>query len=723
MPKKYDVLAAAACGAFAMLALAGCGRNADKATATSAPAGRSPGVVTSERLLAADSEPGEWLSHGRTPGEQRFSPLGEITTENVSGLKLAWYRDLDTARGQEATPLFIDGVLYTSTAWSKVKAYDAKTGEELWSFDPEVPGETAVNACCDVVNRGVAAYGGRIFVGALDGRLIALDAKTGAVVWSKVTVDQAKAYTITGAPRIVKGKIVIGNGGAEFGVRGYVAAYDPENGDEVWRFYTVPGDPAKGFENAAMAMAAKTWTGEWWKLGGGGTVWDSMAYDPDTDLLYIGVGNGSPWNQSYRSPNGGDNLFLSSIVALDPDTGEHVWHFQETPGESWDYTATQHIIIADLSINGAKRKVLLHAPKNGFFYVIDAKTGGFISAKNFVPVTWAKGVDPETGRPIENPDARFGETGKPALLTPGPGGAHSWQPMSYSPETGLVYIPAQVAGFPYFPASGWKPSAIGFNTGTDFAAAAMPADTAAREAILSTVSGKLIAWDPVKQSEVWSVDHPGTGNGGVLSTAGGLVFQGTKGGEFSAYDAKTGEKKWSFDAQTGIIAPPMSFAMDGRQHIALMVGSGGVEALAPGAVGRKGGGLPNRSRLLVFALDGAAALPAPIHAVEGRLSPPPLAAAADVVKAGGEHYGRYCTVCHGDAAVSAGLVPDLRHSALLDDPSLFQEVVMGGALSANGMVSFKEVLSPDDAEAILAYLIARAHEDAALEKASGRHAQ
>jgi alcohol dehydrogenase (cytochrome c)/quinohemoprotein ethanol dehydrogenase len=719
LPKNIGLLAAVACGASAALALMGCARN----TANPAPTESIPGLVTTERLLAADVEPGEWLSHGRTPGEQRFSPLGEITTENVSGLKLAWYRDLDTARGQEATPLVIDGVLHTSTAWSKVKAYDAKTGEELWSFDPEVPGETAVNACCDVVNRGVAAYGGKIFVGTLDGRLIALDAKTGAVVWSKVTVDQTKAYTITGAPRIVKGKVVIGNGGAEFGVRGYVAAYDPENGEEVWRFYTVPGDPSKGFENAAMEMAAKTWTGEWWKLGGGGTVWDSMAYDPDTDLLYIGVGNGSPWNQAYRSPDGGDNLFLSSIVALDPDTGEYVWHFQETPGESWDYTATQHIIVADLNLAGAERKVLLHAPKNGFFYVIDAKTGAFISARNFVPVTWAKGVDPNTGRPIENPDARFGKTGKPAVLAPGPGGAHSWQPMSFSPETGLVYIPAQVAGFPYFPASGWKPSTIGFNTGTDFAAAALPADAPVRESILSTVSGKLIAWDPVKQSEIWSVNHPGTGNGGVLSTAGGLVFQGTKGGEFSAYDAKTGEKKWSFDAQTGVIAPPMSFAIEGRQHIALMVGSGGVEALAPGAIGRKGGGLPNRSRLLVFSLDGAAALPEPIHAAERQLSPPPLAAAADVVKTGGEHYGRYCGVCHGDAAISAGLVPDLRRSALLEDTSLFQEVVIGGALAANGMVSFKEALSPSDAEAIRAYLIARAHEDAALEKSAGRHAQ
>ena len=331
----------------------------------------------------------------------------KIDASNVKQLGLAWFVDLDTHRGQEATPLIIDGVLYSTSAWSKVQAIDAASGKLLWQYDPKVPGETGVKACCDTVNRGVAAYEGKMFLGTLDGRLVALDAATGNEVWSVVTVDQTKAYTITGAPRVIKGKVIIGNGGAEFGVRGYVSAYDAESGKMLWRFYTVPGDPSQPFEAPILEQAAKTWRGEWWKLGGGGTVWDSMAYDPELDLLYIGTGNGSPWNQQYRSPGGGDNLFLSSIVALKPDTGEYVWHYQSTPGETWDFTATQHIVLADLTIDGQPRKVLMQAPKNGFFYVIDRTNGKLISAKPFVPVNWASEIDLKTGRPVENPPARF----------------------------------------------------------------------------------------------------------------------------------------------------------------------------------------------------------------------------------------------------------------------------------------------------------------------------
>ena len=376
--------------------------------ARAGPAVRPPADVDAARLDRADREPGNWMSHGRTYGEQRFSPLNRITAANAHRLGLAWAFELDTAKGQEATPLVIDGVMYVSTAWSLVKALDARSGRLLWSYDPQVPRDTLVKGCCDAVNRGVAAWQGRLFVGTFDGRLVALDAASGRELWSVQTVDPAKPYTITGAPRVVKGKVLIGNGGAELGVRGYVSAYDATDGRLAWRFHTVPGDPALGFESPAMARAAATWTGRWWTQGGGGTVWDAMAYDAKLDLLYIGVGNGSPWNRALRSPGGGDNLFLSSIVALRPDTGEYVWHYQQTPGESWDYTATQHMILADLRIDGRWRAVILQAPKNGLFYVIDRRTGQLISAKPFVPVTWTSGVDVSTGRPVENPGVRFG---------------------------------------------------------------------------------------------------------------------------------------------------------------------------------------------------------------------------------------------------------------------------------------------------------------------------
>ena len=497
-------------------------------------AGRGPADVDGARIAAADSEPGNWMSYGRTYDEQRYSPLDRINAGNARDLGLAWYADLDTNRGQEATPIVVDGRLYVSTAWSMVKAYDARTGKLLWAYDPQVAREIVVNACCDAVNRGVAVWKGKVYVGVLDGRLVALDAATGKVAWSVVTVDQSKPYTITGAPRVVKGKVLIGNGGAEFGVRGYVSAYDAATGKQVWRFFTVPGDPSRGFENKAMEMAAQTWTGEWWKQGGGGTVWDSIVYDPALDLVYIGVDNGDPWNGTYRSPGGGDNLFLTSIVALRPDTGEYVWHFQENPGEVWDFSATQQMILADLVIDGKPRKVLMQAPKNGFFYVIDRETGKLISAKVYAPMNWATGVDPVSGRPIEVPEAHYERTGKLWMQTPGAAGAHSWQPMAYHPKTGLVYIPEQELTFPYLSARDWKPAARGFNNALDGVPTVMPADPNIRRAALDGEKGNLIAWDPVAQKEVWRVPHGGPWNGGVLATAGNLVFQGSADGKFSA---------------------------------------------------------------------------------------------------------------------------------------------------------------------------------------------
>ena len=418
------------------------------------PSQQEKSSIDDAALVNTDQHPGEWLSYGRNYYEDRYSPLNQINKTTVDSLGLAWSINLGTKRGMEATPIVANGVMYFTGPWSKVYAVDAQRGEILWTYDPEVPKEWGERVCCDVVNRGIAIYQDVIFFGSLDGRLIALKAENGAKVWEVVTVDQNKPYSITGAPRVVKGKVIIGNGGAEYGVRGYVTAYDALTGEQAWRFYTVPGNPADGFESEAMEEAAETWTGEWWKYGGGGTAWDAMAFDPELDLLYVGTGNGSPWNRDVRSPEGGDNLYLSSIVALNPDNGELQWYYQTTPGDTWDYTATQHIILADLEIEGKKRKVLMQAPKNGFFYVIDRITGEFISAKPYAYTNWAKEIDQQTGRPIETEFARYPKMN--AQISPSAEGAHNWQPMAYHPGTQLVYIPAKESSMPYGQPTEWQ---------------------------------------------------------------------------------------------------------------------------------------------------------------------------------------------------------------------------------------------------------------------------
>ena len=523
-------------------------------------------AVDGARIANADAEPHNWLTHGRTYSEQRYSPLKQINEANAAELGLAWYLDLDTNRGQQATPIVVDGMMYSTSAWSKVQAIDAATGELLWQYDPEVPKAWDVKTCCGVQNRGAAVWKGRVYVGTLDGRLIALEAATGDVVWQVQTTDPDKPYSITGAPRIVKGKVIIGNGGAEFGVRGYVTAYDAETGGQVWRFYTVPGNPADGFENAAMEMAAKTWTGEWWNYGGGGTAWDSFAFDPNLDLLYIGTGNGSPWPRAIRSPGGGDNLFLASIVAVRPDTGEYVWHYQTVPGDTWDYTAVQHMILADLEIDGAMRKVIMQAPKNGFFYVIDRVTGELLSAEKIMPINWATHVNMETGRPVETPFARYDDTGVPVKISPGPGGAHNWQPMSYNPNTGLVYIPAKQEPFIYNLDVAFKPRNLGVNLGVAPWDNVDPANELGPE-FEPDIQGHILAWNPVTQEEVWRLPQPSSHNGGMLSTAGNLLFQGNADGEFVAYNATTGERLWSGEAQSGITAGPMTYEVDGVQYV------------------------------------------------------------------------------------------------------------------------------------------------------------
>lgn len=705
---KLSHWAVAACAA---LALAGCKERA------------AEGGIDADRLAAAAADSANWITYGRDYAEQRYSPLDQISTETVGELGLVWFADLDTARGQEGTPLVFDGTIYITTAWSKVKAYDGATGEPLWQYDPEVPGEIAPKACCDVVNRGMAAWGDRLYLGTLDGRLVALDRNSGEEVWSKLTVDPDKPYTITGAPRVIDGKVIIGNSGAEFGVRGYITAYDAEDGEELWRFFTVPGAPDEDDpEPEYLAKARGTWNGEFWEHGGGGTVWDAMAYDPELDLLYIGTGNGSPWNQAYRSPGGGDNLYLSSIVAIRPDSGEYVWHYQTTPADTWDFTATQHIMLADLTIDGRERKVLMQAPKNGFFYVLDRATGELISADNYVPQNWTSGIDMATGRPIVNPQARYDRTGQPFIGTPGAGGGHSWHPMAFHPGEGLVYIPAIEAAFPYFPEAAWKPDPNrGMNTGLDLSAGAMPADPAAREAAIAATKGALIAWDPVTQQERWRVPHAGPWNGGLLATGGGLVFQGTGQGQFAAYSAAEGRQLWSFAAGTGIIAPPVTYTVNGEQYVAVLAGYGGVWPLSPsGLLSGQERPLPNLGRLLVFKLGGTATLPA-VSASERPLDPPPFRGTDAQVASGSYNFGRYCSQCHNDAAVGSTVLPDLRRSAALENRDTWMAIVHDGALKDNGMVSFAPSLSRDEIEAIRQYVIKRANEDKALEtRASSR---
>ncbi|KRB85498.1 alcohol dehydrogenase [Sphingomonas sp. Root710] len=661
--------------------------------------------VSAQRIIdAPHAEPGSWLTPGLTYGEDRFSQLTSINTANVGKLGLAWFYDLPVDRGQEATPLMIDGVLYFSTAWSMVIAVDARTGKHLWTYDPEVPRETGFKACCDVVNRGVAAWGNKIFVGTIDGRLVAIDRKTGKKVWSVVTVDQSQPYTITGAPRVVKGKVIIGNGGAEYGVRGYVTAYDADTGRQDWRFYTVPGDPSKGFEAPYLAEAAKTWTGKWWENGGGGTVWDSMAYDPALNLLYIGVGNGSPWRRDIRSPGGGDNLFLSSIVAINPDTGAYVWHYQTTPGDDWDFTATSQMILADLTIEGKVRQVIMQAPKNGFFYVLDRKTGQLISAKNFVPQTWTTGIDMKTGRPIEAPGARY-EPGKPFLMRPSAFAAHNWHPMSFNRSTGLVYIPVMDIPVKYVVDEKYKRRPGTWNLGVDFSAAAIPDDFDERKKVKKLLQGRLLAWDPVHQRKVWSVEHANPANGGVVSTAGNLVFQGTADGRFVAYHAQTGKKLWEFPTQMGIVAPPISYAVGGRQYVSVLVGWGAGYALASAFNDPSVGSRFAPRRLLTFALGATGKLPKPVKEELTRVDLSPASKwTAQQIEDGRKAYSLNCSFCHSEAAVGNHVLPDLRYSAAIGSEETFRQIVIDGLLKDNGMASFSRYLSAEDAENIRGYI-------------------
>ncbi len=709
------VLKAALLGCAA-LALASC--NASKNDSISGGGSIDAAEKASETLLKTGGNGDDWGAIGYSYDEQRFSPLTDINDKNVGQLGIAWTADLDDARGQEATPVVVDGVLYVTHAWSKVSAWDAATGKSLWKFDPKVPGERAVSACCDVVNRGVAVWGDKLFVGALDGRLIALDKKTGKELWSTQTFDTSKPYTITGAPRVVKDMVLIGNGGAEFGVRGYVTAYDADTGKERWRFYTAP-NPTKAKDGAASddifaSKANATWSdkGEWQTSGGGGTVWDAIVYDKDLDQVYLGVGNGNPWNHGTRSNGVGDNWFLSSVVALDATTGKYKWHYQETPGETWDYTATQPIILAEQAVNGKPTKVLYHAPKNGFFFTIDRSNGKLIDAKPFVDgINWATGYDLATGRPIETPEARFYKTGKPFIAIPGALGAHNWHPMSYNPATGLVYIPAQQIPQGYLADMDEldKRKVLGFNIGTSLNKTMLPDDKAAFRAAVAATTGRLVAFDPRTGKVAWAVDHPAAWNGGTMTSAGNLVFQGTSLGRFRAYTADTGKQLLDLDMQSGIVSAPSTFRVGGVQYVAFMTSKGGAFPLVAGIAGGATRKVPNIPRLVVLKIGGTGKLPAPPATVTLAWNPPPMTAKPADVAAGKAHFGRYCQVCHGDSAIGNGFTPDLRVSGTLANADAWKSVIIDGALKERGMVSFAKVLTPADAEAIRAYVIERSN--------------
>jgi PQQ-dependent dehydrogenase (methanol/ethanol family) len=670
----------------------------------------------------SEAAAGEWPSYGRDYSEQRFSPLRQIDGANISKLGLAWAYEMRDGRGVEGTPLMVGGVLYATSAWSILYALDAKTGKELWVYDPQVDRSVGAKTCCDAVSRGVAYADGRLFVAALDGRLIAVDAKSGKPLWQTQTIDDtSQPYVITGAPRVARGLVFIGNSGADLGVRGYMGAYDAATGRRAWRFYTVPGDPAKGPDHAAsdsvMAAAAKTWHGEWWKQGGGGTVWDSITYDPELDRVYIGVGNGAPWNRDVRSPGGGDNLFLASIVALDRKTGHYLWHYQATPGDTWDATATQSIMLATLTINGKPRRVLMQAPKNGFFYVIDRDTGKLLSAKNIVPmakaadtpkgqpISWAYGIDMKTGRPLENPEARY-PNGTTAVVHPVGPGAHGWQPMAFSPRTGLVYMPVQdfASSFKTDPAYTPEPylRASGLMGG-----GSVPQDPKIRAAIPKRMEARLVAWDPVAQKEVWRVPFDYAGNGGVLATAGGLVFESKAGGEFVAYDAMKGTRLWSYDAQATAQGGPISYEIDGEQYIAIAIGNGGSTWLAGGLGVPQKKGTPT-GRVLVFKLGGTASYPRVDTRLDPVPAPPVIPLSPERVAQGANMFGNYCAGCHGFSAISGFVTPDLRRSAAIQDAATFRSIVRDGALLGNGMPGFGKRLSVENVENIRAFVASEA---------------
>ena len=669
-------------------------------------------TVVDDQALSDLTQADNWLAYGRNYSEQRFSPLEQINAENVATLGLSWSLPLPEDRSLLSTPLVIDGVMYFTGAYSKTRAVDAATGKLIWEYDPETLKHASkaphrLRITWDS-SKGLAFYKGKVIIATNDGRLIALEAKTGKEIWSTETFDPKTPLHITGHPKAFRDLVIVGNGGSENGGgRGFVSAYHVETGKQAWKFYVVPGNPADGFEDETQEMAAKTWTGEWWKKGGGGQVWNGITYDPEYDQILIGTGNGAPWNQKIRSPEGGDNLFLCSIVALDARTGKYKWHYQTVPGETWDYNSSMDIVLADVELKEGegKRNVLFHAPKNGFFYVIDRKDGKLLSAKPFAKVTWATGIDMATGRPIEAPGARYEK--EPIVVWPSLFGAHTWHAMSYNPKTGLVYIPKQELPTGWddqkIDILNWKMPNFSIDTGVEVGLHGdIPKDTGV---------SSLLAWDPIKQKAVWEVPQPNYWNPGTLTTGGNLVFQGQVDGKFAAYDASSGKELWSVNVGTGISAPPMTYSINGTQYVSLLVGWGGASVSLGGGSAMAQYGWSYRGQLrqlLTFAIGGKKAIPE----VGEPVGPKPLLPADYVpndklIDQGMHIYKSTCVWCHGAGGVSGGYAPDLRASGAFLDSEALRSIVHGGALKGNGMPQFEE-LTEEDLKALQQYIRSQA---------------
>ncbi len=683
-------LAGASCLSFVPLAEA----QADLPEPTAA-------LVDDARIDRIDEdEPGAWLSYGRGYNEDRYSPLTQINRETVTDLGLVWSRKTEVRHRLQSSPIVVDGVIYYTDSWSVVSAVDGDTGETIWTLDPKTRRRYARWSCCGgPINRGVAVYRGRVYTATFDARLVAIDAATGTKVWDVDTADYPSRipYTISGAPLAAAGKIFIGNSGSEWDHRGYVTAYDADTGRKAWRFFTVPGDPSRPFEHPELEEAAKTWKGEWWKLGGGGTVWNAIAYDTDLHTVYVGVGNGTPWSREIRSPGGGDNLFLSSIVALHPDTGRMKWYYQTTPADNWDYTATQDIVLADMVVDGRERKVVMQAPKNGFFYVLDRRDGELLRAHPYGAMTWATHVDMETGRPVENPDVVWEE--QPQWILPGNTGAHNWEPMAYDAGRGLVYIPTHDTPFffalpeDYQKTGVYTPRERTMNLGV--ARGTYRTNLIEAAGVPPEAKGFLKAFDPLTGKTVWKVQNRTARIGGVLATAGGLVFQGDGSGMFSAYDSDSGEPLWEFESYGSIIAPPISYQVGNTQYVAVVVGSSFAYY--------------DYGKLLVFALGGDEALVVPPRRDRAIPVQPPMTASAEELRQGDKLYHQFCASCHGyqargyrnaDLRVMSGAI----HEA-------FQRIVREGLLLDLGMDSFADDLSEEESELIRQYVISRANID------------
>lgn len=701
------LLAAAA----ALLTLAGC---------SDRDAGNS-GIDTT--VIGAGDD---WTNPGGDWAGSHFSRLTDITPANVEGLGLAWEYDLGTARVQEATPVVIGGVMYTSGNLGRVYALKAATGEELWKFEPEVDMQSNRSACCDQANRGVAVADGKVYVAALDGWLYALDQTSGAVMWRKDTIaDRKRGYTITGAPTIAGNMVIIGNAGAEYDARGYVTAYDVRSGDEKWRFYTVPRDPASGKqENAALDEALKTWdANSRWDVGGGGTVWDAISYDPVFNQVIIGVGNGGPYPLHSRSPNGGDNLYLGSLVALDLKTGDVKWHFQESPQDSWDFTATQPMVFTEMEVNGAKRPVILHTPKNGFFFVIDRESGKPLAANAMVRTSWASGWDLETGKPVLTPEFSDYSQG-PKIVFPATSGARNWHPAAYDPKRNLYFAAVvDMGNLMFVPPGQERPAyrqkflnpgaALIFSADLEAALPTLPPPMQQqvkalpqwKQVLEKPFSAQMRAIDPLTGETKWAADFDGwQDRGGVLATESGLVVHGTLAGKLIVRDAETGKVLKSIDTGTSILAAPMTYRVDGVQYIAVQAGwgGGGWGFVPPYAAAYAKG---NANRLLVFKLGGGEVpIPADLPALEPAPEPPAQLAGVtpETIALGSMLFTENCSICHSNQPRAP--LPDLRRMQP-GTHEVFDQIVLQGLLLANGMPRWDDLLKPDQVRAIHAFLI------------------